>query len=202
MSLASRISTTFGLGLLLATAPNAFAEAPKMDCSTKSGPDKPATLSVDGNVQPLPVAQFAKQQEMSMNEESFDVFRLNLRDVAGLFSPVEVDVSVLVKQGETVDGKTFRLLAVDDMKLQPSPVKSESMWLPEVQSAGVRSDPDGFDYEHGVLASMRLEFGKRDAKGLPGRIHYCVAGGQQDDVFQPEPTHTIIVEGTFVAEIQ
>ena len=202
MPIASRIATTLGFCLLLAAAPGAFAEAPKLDCSTKSGPDKPVSLSIDGNQQPLPVAQFAKQQEMSVDEESFEVFRVNLRDVEGLFSPVEVEASVLVKKGETVDGKTFRQLPVDDMKQQPSPVKAEGSWMPEVQSIEVRSDPAGFDYEHGILASMRLEFGKREGEGLPGRIHLCIAGGQTDDVFQPQPTHTVIVEGTFVAKIQ
>ncbi len=202
MSLASRFTAMLGFCLVLANAPGASAEAPKPDCSTKAGSDKAVSLSVDGKAQPLPVAEFAKQQEMSMDEESFEVFRVNLRDVEGLFSPVEVEVSVAVKSGEAVDGKTFRQLAVDDMKLQPSPVKSEGAWLPEVQSVEVRSDPGGFDYEHGVLASMRLEFGKRDARGLPGRIHLCVAGGQKDEVFQLEPTHTIVVEGTFVAKIQ
>ena len=202
MPVLPRISTTFGLCLLLAAAPRAFAEAPKMDCSTTPGADKPVTLSIDGDAQPLPVAEFAKQQEMSMDGESFEVFRVNLRDVAGLFSPVEVEASVLVKKGETVDGKTFRQLPVADMKQQPSPVKSEGSWLPEVQSIEVRSDPAGFDYEHGILASMRLEFGKREGETLRGRVHLCIAGGQTDDVFQPQPTHTVIVEGTFAAQIQ
>jgi hypothetical protein len=202
MPIASRIATTLGFGLLLATAPVAFAEAPKTDCSTTPGADAPVTLSIDGNPQPLPVAEFAKQQEMSMDEESFEVFRVNLRDVAGLFSPVEIEASVLVKKGETVDGKTFRQLPTDDMKKQPSPLKQEGAALPEVQSLEVRSDPAGFDYQHGILASMRLEFGKRDGEKLPGRIHLCIAGGQTDDVFQPQPTQTVIVEGTFVAKLQ
>ena len=202
MSFASRIVTALGFCIVIATAPGARAEAPKLDCSTSPGSDKPASLSVDGNLQPLPVAEFAKQQEMSMNEESFEVFRVNLRDVEGLFSPVEVEASVLVKKGEMVDGKTFRQLPVADMKQQPSPVKAEGSWLPEVQSIEVRSDPAGFDYQHGILASLRLEFGKREGEGLPGRIHLCIAGGQTDDVFQPQPTHTVIVEGTFVAKLQ
>ena len=202
MSFASRILTALGFCIVLATAPGARAEAPKLDCSTSPGSDKPASLSVDGNLQPLPVAEFAKQQEMSIDEESFEVFRVDLRDAEGLFSPVEIDVAVLVKKGETVDGKTFRLLPVDDMKQQPSPVKAEGVSLPEVQSFEVRSDPAGFDYQHGILASMRLEFGKREAEGMRGHIHLCVASGQTDDVFQPEPTHTIVVEGSFVAKIQ
>jgi hypothetical protein len=202
MAIASRISATLGVCLLLVAAPRAFAEAPKLDCSTKPGPDKPVSLRIDANAQPLPIAEFAKQQEMSMNEEEFEVFRVNLRDVEGLFSPVEVELSVLVKKGETVDGKTFRQLPVDDMKLQPSPVKSEGAWIPEVQSVEVRSDPAGIDYEHGVLASMRLEFGKRNGENLPGRVHLCIAAGQKDDVFLPQPTQSILVEGTFVAKIQ
>jgi hypothetical protein len=81
-------------------------------------------------------------------------------------------------------------------------VKSEGLWLPEVQSFEVRSDPDGFEYEHGVLASLRLEFGKREGERLPGRVHLFVAAGQRDDVLQPEPTKAIVVEGTFVATVK
>ncbi len=202
MRIASRITLPFGVCLLLATAPRALAQAPNLDCSTTPGADTPVSLNVDGNLQPLPVAEFAKQQEMSMDDESFEVFRVNLRDVEGLFSPVEVEVSVLVKKGETVAGKTFRQLPVKDMKLQPSPMKTEGSFLPEVQSVEVRSDPGGFDYEHGILASLRLEFGKREDDGQHGRIHLCIAGGQTDDVFQPQPTLAVAVEGTFVAKVQ
>lgn len=202
MSIARRFPTTLALCLLLVAAPRAFAAAPKLDCSTKSGDDKPVTLSIDGKTQPLPVAEFALQQGMSVNEEEFEVFRVNLRDVEGLFSPVEIDFSVLVPKGQTVDGKTFRLLPVKDMEKQPTPVKGEGAWLPEVQSIEVRSDPAGIDYEHGVLASMRLEFGKREGEKMPGRVNFCIAAGQTDDVFLPQPTRSIVVEGTFAAKIQ
>lgn len=202
MSIASRLPTLLAVCLLLLVAPRALAEKPKLDCSTKPGPDKPVSLSIDGNAQPLPVAEFALQQGMSVNEEEFEVFRVNLRDVEGLFSPVEVEFSVLVPKGQTVDGKTFRLLPVKDMEKQPTPVKGEGAWLPEVQSIEVRSDPAGIDYEHGVLASMRLEFGKREGEKMPGRVNLCIAAGQTDEVFLPQPTQAIVVEGTFAAKIQ
>jgi hypothetical protein len=202
MPIAFRFPTLLAACLLLVDAPRAFAEKPMLDCSKTPGPDKPVTLSVGGKAVPLPVAEIRMQQGMSANEETFEVYAVSLRDADSLFSPREVALSVMVKEGESVDGKTFRLLPVKDMTEQPTPVKSEGMWLPEVQSLEVRSDPDGIEYEHGVLASLRVEFGTREGEKLPGRVHLCVAAGQRDDVFQPEPTKAIVVEGTFVATVK
>lgn len=202
MSILFRSPALLAACLLLAVAPRAFAEKAMLDCSTTSGPDKPVSLSVAGKAVPLPVAEFRMQQGMSANEEQFEVYALSLRDTDSLFSPHEVALSVMVKEGESVDGKSFRLLPVKDMTKQPTPVKTQGMWLPEVQSLEVRSDPDGIEYEHGVLASLRVEFGTREGERLPGRVQLCVAAGQRDDVFQPEPTKAVVVEGTFVATVK
>lgn len=192
---------------LLLSAPTGAAEKPKAkDCSTEPAPDGKLVLRIDDKAYPLPIAMMRSQQEMSIggeteeDKESFEVFAFSLRDAESIFPPHEVEVSVMVSKGEKLDGRTFRHLPVEDMKLQPTPVKSEGSWMPEIQSVEVSSEPDGIDYEHGVLTAVRIEFGTRTGDVLPGKLRLCIAPGQTDSTFLPEPTRAIVVEGAFEAK--
>jgi hypothetical protein len=205
----TRTSLVASLACVLVAAPAVAAEKPKpaakaRDCSAEPAPDGKLVLHVDDQAIPLTVAAIRSQQKMSIGEEpdmeSFEVFGISLRDAESIFPPHEVELSVMVVDGEKLDGKTFRRLPVDDMKLQPTPVKSEGSWMPEVQSLEVTSEPDGFEYSHGVLASVRVEFGKQSGDVLPGKLRICIAPGQTDATFLPEPTRTILVEGAFEAK--
>jgi hypothetical protein len=186
--------------------PAAAADAPKppKDCSADPAPDAKLVLHIDEKAYPLGVATIRSQQKMSIGDddakESFEVFALSLRDAESIFPPHQLEVSLMVRDGEKLDGKTFRRLPVDDMKQQPTPVKAEGDWMPEIQSLEVSSEPDQIDYEHGILASVRVEFGKQAGDVLPGRIRACIAPGQTDSTFLPEPTRAIVVEGAFEAK--
>ena len=161
-------------------------------------------LHIDDQAIPLTVAAIRSQQKMSIGEdetkESFEVFGISLRDAESIFPPHEVDVSVMVHEGEKLDGKTFRQLPVDDMKQQPTPVKAEGDWMPEIQSVEVSSEPDGIDYSHGVLESVRIDFGTRSATSSPGRSGSASRRARPTRRFLPEPTRTILVEGAFEAK--
>ena len=190
---------------LALAAPAWAADAPKAkDCSAEPAPDGKLVLHIDDQAIPLTVATIRSQQKMGIGEEdakeSFEVFGISLRDAESIFPAHQVEVSVMVREGEKLDGKTFRRLPVDDMKQQPTPVKAEGDWMPEIQSLEVSSEPDHIDYEHGLLASVRVEFGKQAGPVLPGKIRVCIAPGQTDSTFLPEPTRTIVVEGAFEAK--
>jgi hypothetical protein len=195
-----RSAALFLVSVLLGAAPSFAKDAEPLDCSERTAADAPVTMTVEGNATALPVAQLRKQQGLGVGDESFDVYNLALRDADSLFAPRELSISVLVAKGAPLDGKTFRLLPVKDIQKQPSPVKTEGIWLPEVQSFEVKSEPDGVDYEHGIVASARVEIGKREGATQAGRVAFCIAPGQTDDVLQPQPTRAIVVEGRFTAE--
>jgi len=184
----------------LATS-TARAESVPTDCSKDAAPEGALTLKIGDRAAPLTVARMRSQQEMSIDEESFEVFALSLRDAESISPPHEVAVSVMVKKGESLDGKTFRRLPVDDMKQQPTPVTGEGMWMPEEQSIEVNAEAEGIEYEHGVLSSVRIEFGKREGELVPGRIRLCIAAGRKDETFLPEPTQAVVVEGKFEARL-
>jgi hypothetical protein len=190
------------------SAEKAKPAAKARDCSAEPAPDGKLVLRIDGQAIPLTVAAIRSQQKMSIGgddegdapKESFEVFGISLRDAESIFPPHEVEISVMVVEGQPLDGKTFRRLPVDDMKLQPTPVKAEGDWMPEIQSVEVASQPDDIDYEHGVLASVRVEFGQRNGDVQPGKLRLCIAPGQTDATFLPEPTRAIVVEGAFEAK--
>jgi len=190
---------------LLAAAPSLAAEKAKArDCSAEPAPDGPLVLRIDDESIPLTVARMRSQQEMTIGEEpdqeSFEVFNFSLRDDESIFPAHEVSVSVMVTKGEKLDGKSFRRLPIDDMQKQPTPVKSEGTWMPEIQSVEVASEPDGIEYEHGVLSSVRVDVGERKGDALPVKLRLCIAPGQTDSTFLPEPTRAIVVEGAFEAK--
>jgi hypothetical protein len=193
------------IAVLLASPLAVHAAEPK-DCSQDPAPDGALVLRIDDQSHPLTVARTRSQQKMSIGSEEddslerFEVFAFSFRDAESIFPPHEVEVSVLVLEGEALDGKVFRRLPVSDMQKQPTPVKAEGTWLPEVQSIEVSSEPDGIDYEHGIVASARIEFGKRSGDIQPGKLRLCIAPGQTDDTFLPAPTRAIVVEGAFEAK--
>lgn len=197
---------TIAIFAVLATLPAAARAAEPKDCSAEPAPGGALVLRIDDQSHPLTVARVRSQQKTSIGGEEdgsierFEVYAFSIRDAESIFPPHEVEVSVLVRDGESLDGKVFRQLPTADPQKQPTPVKAAGAWLPEVQSASVSSEPDGIDYEHGVVASVRMELGKRSGDVQAGKLRLCIAPGQTDETFLPAPTRAIVVEGAFEAK--
>jgi len=114
---------------------------------------KEATLAIGGG--------------MAVNDVAFDAYDLTLMS-DGIFNALSA--RVLVRKGQKADGRTFRMVASDDMDKQPMAAAG----TPEVQSWDLQLEAanvdTGFTQE---TASLRLEFGARKAGVLPGKIFFC-----------------------------
>lgn len=192
-----------GLGLplvLVLAAGVARADMPK-DCSTGAIPDAPVTLAIGTTTVPLPVAELVRAGSISQGEDSPEYlsYRLELRDSASIFAPVEVEFTVLVKDGDRVDGKTFRRVPSAEISDQPSPQDG----LPEVQGWSVEHEERAIEVNHVlVVASLRLELGKRTGDVLPGKVRLCVPGAQKQRIGSDVVAEPIEVIGTFAATVK
>lgn len=187
------------LPVVLAVA-SAHAAMPK-DCSTGPIPDEPATLSIGDTKVPLPVSDIVRAGSMSSGEgtPTYVTWRLTLHDSANLFAPVEVDVTFLVKEGDTVDGATFRRVPSAETEDQPSPEPG----TPEVQGWSVAHKDRELDLNHVlVVASLRLELGKKTGDVLPGKLRICVPGGQKQRIGSTVVAEPVEVVGSFKAAVK
>jgi hypothetical protein len=178
----------------------ARADKPK-DCSTGAIPDTPATLAIGTEKIPLPFAEMVLAGSMSSGDDSpkYITWRLELHDSANLFAPVEVDFTVLIKEGETFDGKLFRRVPSEEISDQPSPESG----MPEVQGWSVEHEDRGLDVNHVlVVASLRLELGKRAGDVIPGKVRLCVPGAQKQKIGSDVVADAIEVVGTFQAKVK
>jgi hypothetical protein len=185
---------------LVLAATSAGADMPK-DCSTGPIPDTPATLVIGTEKIPLPAAQIVEAGSMSSGDDSptYITWRLELHDSENIFAPVEVDVTVMVKEGQTYDGKTFRRVPSDEIADQPSPEPG----TPEVQGWSVAHEDRGIDVNHVlVVASLRLELGKQTGDVLPGKLRICVPGAQKQRIGNDVVDAPIEVVGAFKATVK
>lgn len=184
--------------LLLATV--ARAGSMPADCSTGAIPNTPAALFLDAAKTPLPVTDVVEAGSISSGEGTpkWISYRLTLHDTDDIFAPVEIDVTVLVAEGATLDGKTFRMPpngAGEPPSVEPG--------TPEVQGWSVEDKKRSVDLNHvQVDASLRLEFGKRTGDTLPGTLRLCVPGAQKQRVGKDVVKEAVEVVGSFAATVK
>ncbi|MBS0472299.1 MAG: hypothetical protein JSR60_14600 [Proteobacteria bacterium] len=151
------------------------APATAADCS--DGPIKDTPLG--GTVAGKPFVakeirlDFTKDG-MVMNDVHLDRYVLSLM-VDGVFNEATIDM--LVPGGKKPDGRTFRVLPVDSIGAQPAAAEG----VPEVQGWEIELDNAGIDTSFTEdVASIRIEWGMRKDKTLPGKIHFCVPSVKAD----------------------
>src|SRR5689334_17797816 len=136
-----------------------FSQALPADCSKAAPPKQPIEVSVMGSKFTPKSVRLRRGNDITSGSEAFDGYRLTISSDTDDFSPpLESDIEVIVKKGQPIDGRTFRKLAVKDIDKQPLATQG----LPEVQGWGMKNRPASVSFSHvEYLASMRLEFGKR-----------------------------------------
>ena len=186
---------------ILAALPlRGFAQQLPADCSKAAAPKQPLEVSVLGAKFTPKSIRLRRGNDIKSGDEAFDGYRLTISsDVDDFSPPLETDIAVIVKKGQGIDGKVFRKLAVKDTDKQPLATSG----LPEVQGWGMKNRPTGASFSHvEYLASMRLEFGKREGNTISGTIYLCVAKGQTS-MFEKTPTkEDSYAVGTFQARIE
>ena len=189
---------------ILAALPfSGFAQQLPADCSKAAAPKQPLEVSVIGVKFTPKSVRLRRGNDVTLGEgksaEAFDGYRLTISsDVDDHSPPLETDIEVVTKKGQRVDGRVYRQLAVKDNDKQPKATQG----LPEVQGWGMKNRPANVSFSHvEYLASMRLEFGKREGNTISGTIYLCVPKGQKS-VFEKSPKkEDSYAVGTFKATI-
>ena len=195
--------TPFRLTLLaaLALVPGAgFSQTLPADCSKASVPAQPVEISILGTKFSPKSIKLRSSGAMSAGDEHFDSYQLTFLNEDDMFAPLEADFAVIVRKGQSLDGKVFRKLPTKETSKQPSP--SPTGGLPEVQGWSVKDRKAQADQSHVTsIASLRIEFGKRQGDTMPGKIYLCVPKGQTT-IFDKTPSkEDSFAVGTFTATI-
>jgi hypothetical protein len=170
--------------VLLASPVLAVAQKLPADCSKAPAPRQPLEISAGGTKFAPKSVKLARAGDMTSGDEQFEMFRVTFESEQAFNPPLEAGVTVLVRKGQALDGKVFRQLAIKDTGKQPAP----SPGTPEVQGWSFKNRPAEFDSNHALhMASLRLEFGKRQGDTMPGNITLCVPKGQKT-VFDKTPS--------------
>ncbi len=175
-----------GLGIAAA------AMAQPADCSLGEIPDRPLVLRTTGSPDRLlPAVSLDISALRTTFPDSDTVYRhrdLVMEDGTrkDMFSAVvEADVSLVVPEGEPLDGKVFRLrptrtgAAETDGQNDVGGVQPIQYWavkIPNPPGSGLKYAIEAT--KAGYIASVRIEFAMHSGKTLPGRIHFCVPGNQ------------------------
>lgn len=176
-----------GLGLAAAFAAllcaNAPAVAAGVDACAQPAPD----TSLKGMVSGQPFAPdnvtIYKQRTYGNDGKPYDSYYLTFRVGQGQDS---LQVQPAMKVGTLPDGKTFRRLPTWEVKQQPKagPDATEiQSWYLQMPGAKIET---GFLRD---LATLKLEFGTRNGKTLPGHLTLCI------------PKLGSVISGSFKAEI-
>ena len=155
------------------------------DCSVGPIPDGAVHGTVNGKpfVPQQATIDFTKDG-MVVNDVHLDRFVLSIQ-TDGIFN--ELSVNLMVPGGKRPDGRTFRVLPVDDIGKQPAAAEG----TPEVQGWDLSQENAGVDTSFTQdTASIRVEFGTRKGDQLPGKIHMCVPGVKAE------------IAGTFTATLR
>ena len=176
-----------------------FAQALPADCSGATVPAKPLEVSIVGAKFAPKSVKLVSAGGMKIGDEQFDTYRLSLRNEDDLFAPQEADVTVLLRKGQRVDGKTFRKLPTKNTDKQPGPTSG----LPEVQGWSMKNKTANADLSHVTyIGSLRLEFGQRQGNSISGKIYLCVAKGQTTMFDKTPSKDDSSAIGTFQATIE
>jgi hypothetical protein len=151
-----------------ATGAAAPAAAPA-GCSAGAIPDAPVKGMVGGKAFVPGDADVQIGHGFALNDAKFATYDLTLKVGGSIFN--ELEVHIIVREGQVADGKTFRMVESSSIGDQPMAVKG----APEVQGWGLSFEPAKVDTNFTqAVASMRLEFGQRKGNMLPGKISFCV----------------------------
>ena len=197
-------ATSWFAAMMLAALPLAgSAQQLPADCSKAAPPKQPLEVSVLGTRFTPKTVRLRRGNDITQGEgqsaEAFDGYRLTISNEESDFSPpLEADIAVIIKRGQLVDGKVFRKLAIKEIGKQPL----AGQGLPEVQGWSMKNRPASVSFSHvEYLASMRLEFGKREGNTISGTISLCIPKGQTS-MFEKTPTREdSYAIGTFKAQI-
>jgi hypothetical protein len=177
----------------------ALAQALPADCSKATVPAQPLEISILGTKFAPKSIKLRSAGAMTSGDDQYDSYHLTFRNADDIFAPLEAEVAVIVRKGQSLDGKVFRQLPIKEISKQPSPNPGGQ---PEVQGWSVKNRDAKKDQSHVTyIASLRLEFGKRQGDSIDGKIYLCVPKGQTT-IFDktPSPAESSAV-GTFTAKI-
>jgi len=186
--------------LLLVLAPGAglAADLPA-DCSSAKPPAQPIEVSVLGTAFVPKSIKLSRSATMKSGDEAFENWRLVLRSEDSVMAPLGIEVSVAIRQGQSVDGKVFRRLPTKDMSKQPSVTGG----LPEFQGWSYENREAGTRGAHvKYVASARLEFGTRQGDKIRGTLALCVPKGQKSTFDKTPTTADSYAIGAFEATLK
>ncbi len=177
----------------------ALAQTLPADCSSAPAPSQPIEISIGGAKFAPKSVRLTAAGEMGMGNEKFDTYRLSFRNEDDVFAPLEATVTVIVRKGQPLDGRTFRKLPTKSIDQQPSATSG----LPEVQGWSMKNKSAKTDQSHvSYVGSLRLEFGQRQGGSIGGKIYLCVPKGQTT-IFDTTPSKDDgFAIGTFQARIE
>ncbi|MBL6852044.1 MAG: hypothetical protein ISS15_09545 [Alphaproteobacteria bacterium] len=158
------------LAMVLLAARPALAGMPA-DCSKGPVPDGAVHGTVNGKpFVPQEATLGFTKDGMVVNDVHLDRYVLSIQ-TDGIFNALSVDM--MVPGGKKPDGRTFRVLPVDDIDKQPAAAEGTPEvqgWDLEQENAGVKTS---FTED---TASIQVVFGMRKGNVMPGKIHMCVPG--------------------------
>ena len=128
-------------------------DAVPADCSAAHPPDRPATGDVLGK--PVDVTNFVVTGAgtVTVNGQSLALYQLDFASDNEGTPDVEFRITVALKPGETLDGKTLRRVPGLSVGEQPGPAKG----APEIQGWAVDDHPE----------RIKLEFGEGRCRDPP-----------------------------------
>jgi hypothetical protein len=142
------------------------------DCSTAAIPSGPAQGTIAGKMFRLGGASIS-QSGASVGGVGFDNYLVTLEAPDGAGATLVIVATASLPQGQLLDGKVFMRKAVADATQQPLAGPGQ----PQIPDWGIHYDPGQLDADSlSGLASIRMEFGTRNAGTLPGKIYFCEAG--------------------------
>jgi len=164
-----------------------IAQSLPADCSAAAAPKGPLSVSVGGVKFTPKAVTLRRAGGMTTGGEQFDAYNLTmLSEPNTLMAPLEADVTVIVLKGQSIEGRVFRRLATKNRDKQPSASKQQVEL--EVQGWSFKNRPEKAGSSHAeYLASLRLEFGKRQGDTISGSIYLCSTKGQTS-IFNKKPT--------------
>lgn len=175
---------TFTLTATLACPAACLAQVLPTDCSTARIPSQPVSVSVEGASFTPKLVKFSRGNTMKMGDDEYQMYDLEIKNVDDFSPPLELDVTVMVRKGQNVDGRVFRALPTKDTSKQPGPGEG----APEVQGWVMKNKPANVRISHvDRIASLRLEFAQRKGNSIAGSIYLCVPKGQKG-IFDKTPS--------------
>jgi len=186
-------SVTRGLVLILIYLASVSVASSQIEWLKDASSAKIPASSVTGQIDGKPVTALkfgelnkAGYLKLGSSDTSFDHYKIDLRDAeSGFDSKVFADLTVTVRRGEILDGKTFRRILAPYTE-QPGP-RGPGYWVPEFLSLGMRTRTRSqreqkfgeFEKETWITSSTypaftgRVEFDKRKGDAITARLYVC-----------------------------